>query len=311
MKMETDKVFICDGNDYMIEDANDYDFLDGTLPSAVKNLICIDMVPENIDEFVNLKRISFVSDSTSFEIPTNVLKISTITHLFISGDVAVGEEDLRLVGKMSLLKVLSIDRCADIRSLRMEEMRNLRYLEIARTDIQLVNLFELAESLEHLVLRCCSMRTLPDDVYQLWRLKTLDISDTLVSTVSRRILELVNLKYFAWSDYMKEVDCLTLDDDQPLPDLFHEMMAVDISNKTFQDYFEEDYGPDRMFEEPDDDESDDGDESDEGYVSDEGCEEYERVGPNAIIIEKPEFYVDYHPSREDERVPDWEFLYDD
>jgi hypothetical protein len=262
------------------------------------------MVPENIDDFVNLEKISFAADATAFKIPTDVLKISTITHLFIRGDVAVGEEDLKLVEKMSRLKVLSIDRCADVQSLRMGGMRNLRYLEIARSDIKLVNLFELSESLEHLVIRCCSMRTLPEDVYQLWRLKTLDISDTFVSTVSRRILELVNLKYFAWSDYMREVDYLNLDDDQPLPDLFREMMAVDISSKTFRDCLEEDYGPDRMFEDLEDDYA-----SDEGFESmDE--EERERVVSNAVIVEKPEFYVDYM-SRKDTRVPDWEFLYDD
>jgi hypothetical protein len=309
MKMAADKVFICDASDYLVDE--DYDFLNGTLPRAVKNLICVDMVPENIDEFVNLEKISFAADTTEFKIPTDVLKISTITHLFIRGDVEVGEEDLKLVEKMSRLEVLSIDRCADIHSLRVESLRNLRYLEIARSDAKLVNLFELSESLEHLVIRCCSMRTLPEDVYQLWRLKTLDISDTFVSTVSHRILELVNLKYFAWSDYMREVDYLYLDDDQPLPDLFYEMMAVDISSKTFRDYLEEDYGPDRMFEDLEEAASDDY-ASDEGFESmdDEYEEDRERVVPSAAIIEKPEFHVDYL-SRKDARVPDWEFLYDD
>jgi hypothetical protein len=324
--MEAEKVFICssDGG----EEDDSYDFLNGTLPKDVKNLVCADAVPGNIGEFVNLEKFSFVADLDTLGFPTQVLKVNTITHLFIRGDAIIGDDNLRLIEKMSQLKVLSIDRCSNITSLRLENLHNLRYLEIARSAIRLINLSVLAESLQHLIIRFSDIKEIPDDVYQLWRLRTLDISETCVSTVSRRISGLVNLKYFAWSHYMREVDVLKLNNYQMLPDRFYEMMDVDISSKTFEDLFKEDYGeeycvPEQLLQDLDeecsDEEEEDEDEgeididdyaSDEGYESDDGSDELARVIDRPKFVENPEFYVDYL-SREDKRVPNWMFLFDD
>jgi len=335
--MEAEKVFTCDPSYYWIDDeAEDvrYAFLNGTLPKDVKNLVCANAVPDNIDEFVNLTSFTIVSDFDQLEIPTKILKSKTLTRLFIRGDVIIDSYNLKLIEDMCQLEVLSFDRCRDVVSLRLENLRNLRYLEVMRCNIKLVNLDKLINSLEHLVLKCSGMDLLPNDVYKLLRLKTLDISDTFVTNVSQRILGLVNLKYFSWSHYMGEVDELKLSrSNGRLPIWFREMMEIDISAKTFKEYLEEEYGEEeseiplyllRDFEEDGsgDEDTDDEDideeeidindyDSDEGYESDDGRDELPRiiVEPKNVI-EKPEFYIDYI-SREDKRVPNWEFLFDE
>jgi hypothetical protein len=314
-------------------------------PEDVKNLVCVDSVPFNIRRFCNLTSFSIVGENVVLRFPEVVYDIPTLEHLYINGKVRM--DRFKLEDKPVHLKSLTLENIGneDFDVLYIGELRNLEYVCVKNMRLALGGLYYLREKMRHLILVNTGLDYFPRSIYRLYRLRTLDISENEICYVSRRILDLVNLKNFAWSHKTRQVTELffSVVPDQ-LPNYLREMMEIDISRKSREDYMSEVYNQPEIipFAMDEDDYSDDGEDGDtifddyllENLLSEDEFDDFEDGIPvddgyescndndaitnlsdmmaKSLVLEddKPEFYIDYI-SREDKRVPNWEFLFDD
>jgi hypothetical protein len=304
-------------------------------PEDVKILVCVDDIPEDMGRFVNLEYFSICGETKVLDFPDTVYDIPTLKHLHIEGKVNV-EEPFALED-MDHLKSLTIENLEDeeFKILYVGALDGLEFLCIKNSQLALSGLINLKYNLKHLIIRNTDMEFLPRSVYRLWKLRTLDISENSICNVSRRIMDLVNLKNFAWSHKTRpDAELVFSGMPDQLPDYFHDLMKNDISRKTLYDFTSEIYDQENvppMMEEIDDDEDfdtetifdnflnvdeEDFDEFgieysvDEGYSSGEDEEDDGRVVYNISNEPRAEFQIDYMLPK-DKRVPDWEFLYDE
>ena len=316
-------------------------------PKAVEILVCLDSVPPNMNEFVNLKTFSINGENAEVEFPDVVYDMDDLQHLHINGRVLI-DDDYALVN-MSYLKSLTIENFDDpsIRNLYVPEL-NLEYLCVKNSNLTVKGIIYLRDTLKHLILRNLNMSILSRSVYRLYRLRTLDISENNISVVSRLIMNLINLENFAWSHKTQRNSDLLFPGGARLPYVFYEMLRVDISNNSREDFMTQiytdeeqptvemredfdihyemyndidddefeyqhtqfDIDEDLMAElDEDEDEDDDDDDDDEGYDSDDSQDSHIPIQQNVHFEERPEFEIDYI-SRDDKRVPSWEYLYD-
>ena len=317
-------------------------------PEDVKILVCLSHVPPNMERFVNLNYFSIFGGDNCLVFPYDLYDHPSIEHVHIEGNVQL-EEEFDMINLKSLT-IDSLDNEA-YDTIDVGMMFNLEYLCIKNSRIFVKGLVDLRNTLKHLILRNTDMDIVPRSVYRLRRLRTLDLSENLIETVSRKILDLVNLVHFNWSHKTNSHASLKFSvvyDD--LPSSFYEMMDEDLSRKSREDLLSEIYDRVEDFHVPlyedEDEESfspgeadletiydewlnhdsdfegffetttpvDDGYESgsldsDEEDIEEGACLE---VVPKPLVQieeDKPEFQIDYI-SRQDKRVPDWEFLYD-
>jgi len=306
-------------------------------PEDVTSLLCVDAVPENLESFVNLVHFSLVGETEAIDCPYEVYECPTLKHLHVEGKVNLEF----ILEDMTNLRSLTIENLydRDFNKLHVGELCNLEYLCIKNTELELSGLVHLRNNLKHLILKNTGMEFLPRSVYRLWNLRTLDISENTIGDVSRRITGLLNLKNFAWSHKTRPADMELMFSVVPdrLPEYFYELMRIDISRKSREDYMSEEiydqfvpmiydgvynYSDDEedaetVFDDFLNDDDSDFDEmvpatlDDEGYESDYG----EHDGDDDPVLnnppdqDRPEFQLDYI-FQYNKRVPDWEFLYD-
>lgn len=311
-------------------------------PEDVKILVCVDDVPEDMERFVNLEYFSISGETKVLVFPDAVYDIPNLKHLHIEGKVNV-EEPFALED-MDGLKSLTIENLEDddFKLLYVGSMDSLEFLCIKNSQLALAGLINLKHNLKHLIVKNTGMEFLPRSVYRLWKLRTLDISENSVCTVSRRIMDLVNLKNFAWSHKTRpDTELVFSGMPDQLPDYFYDLLKIDIARKTLHDFMGEIYDQEEVPPMMEEEETDDDDENfdtetifdnflnvdddyddydefgieysvDEGYESDDGDdgEADGRAAYNVQNEQRAEFQIDYIMP-EDKRVPDWEFLYDE
>jgi hypothetical protein len=197
-------------------------------PQYVKNVICIDFIPEMVYEFDNLTNLTLINSSEIEGYLDNddmFFRFEKLQSLTVAGfDVTYINLQLPRLTHLTLIN-------CHARRFHFHESKCLTHLSMENCTFEekLSGMANL-KNLVFLNLHGIPMDNLPFGVYSLTQLRHLDIGNTKISEVRRDFCQLRNLDFLNWSYKFDE-------DQNPDDYMINELKFTCIRNKRIPDFF--------------------------------------------------------------------------